>query len=136
METHRSLAPRLAENELAGAYQRSASLLMPVLAATASNALLEAMAAGCPIVCTRSPALVDEYLGDRSDSFEVGDWDTAVARLLHYVRDPVSRAAKSRALISRARRFDWSNLRRRYARAYGEILASTRPTQPASKIRG
>jgi len=120
-----AVAPPLTEPELAAAYDEAAALLMPVLDATASNALLEAMSAGCPVVCSAAPSLVDEYIGDRVDAFEADDHATAVEHLLRYVADPEARAARSRKLRARAQRFDWRLLASQYAAAYAE-LAGTR----------
>jgi glycosyltransferase involved in cell wall biosynthesis len=116
-------APRLPERELARAYDRAAALLLPVFDGTASNALLEAMAAGTPVVCTKAPALL-EYLGDGVDAFEEGDDQAAVARLLSYATDPARRAARSRDLMERVLQFDWATLERRYARTFGDIAQS------------
>ena len=120
-----TVAPPLSEPELAAAYDASAALLMPVLEATASNALLEAMSAGCPVVCSAAPSLVDEYIGDRVDAFEQDDHERAADHLLRYVADPDARAARSERLRARARRFDWHVLAPQYAAAYAE-LAGTR----------
>lgn len=119
-----AVAPALSERELAAAYDESAALLMPVLDATASNALLEAMSAGCPVVCSAAPSLVDEYIGDRVDAFEADDHEAAVARLLRYVADPQRRATRSGTLRARAQRFDWRLLASRYAAAYAELAGT------------
>lgn len=116
--------PRVSEAELANMYERSAAVLLPFREATASNALLEAMAAGCPVVCPRLPSLVDEYLGDDSDAFEAGRYDIAAARLLHYVRHPSDREAKKQELIARADAFDWSRLKQPHATIYEEVAAN------------
>jgi glycosyltransferase involved in cell wall biosynthesis len=116
--------PRVSESELAAKYHQSAVVFLPFLQATASNSLLEAMAAGCPVVCPRLPSLVEDYLPDDSDCFEPGRYDVALSRLLHYVRDPAAREAKSRTLIARAARFDWAGLRESYAAAYEDVARS------------
>lgn len=110
--------PWVPEAELAALYDGAAAVFLPFLEATASNALLEAMAAGCPVVCPRLPSLLDEYLGDDRDAFDPDQPGDAVARLLCYARDPVARAARSRELIGRAAEFDWARLKPRYVAAY------------------
>jgi glycosyltransferase involved in cell wall biosynthesis len=104
------LGPRVSEAELVRHYDEAVALLLPVLDGTASNALLEAMSAGCPVVCPRLPAMV-EFLGDDEDCYPPGDEDVAVARILSYVRNPAARRARSAVLRRRAKRFDWAWMR-------------------------
>jgi glycosyltransferase involved in cell wall biosynthesis len=122
-DLHIELPPRVSESELARLYDRAAAVCLPFLNATASNALLEAMAAGCPIICPSVPSLVDEYLGDDSDTYPPGDYETAAARILHYVENPVAREARKSELTSHASAFDWSALKPRYIAAYAEVEA-------------
>jgi glycosyltransferase involved in cell wall biosynthesis len=115
--------PRVSESELTELYDRAAAVFLPFLDATASNALLEAMAAGCPVVCPRLPALVDEYLRDDSDTFAVGQYDVAAALLLRYVRSPADRDAKSRTLLAKAEEFDWARLKPRFEAVFKDVAA-------------
>ncbi|MDA0167669.1 glycosyltransferase [Solirubrobacter taibaiensis] len=110
-----SVCPRLSEDALARVYDGAAALLMVVRDATASNAVLESMAAGCPVVFNESPALV-EYVGDTIDAF--ANEEEAVMRVLHYADDVRARSARSEVLMDRAERFDWARLAGRYRRAY------------------
>jgi glycosyltransferase involved in cell wall biosynthesis len=114
---------RVSEDELVRLYQSAAAVFLPFLEATASNALLEAMAAGCPVVCPHRPSLVHEYLGDDVDTFPAGSLDVAVARLQHYVGNPAARDARSRTLAQRAERFDWNVLAPRYDAVYADAAA-------------
>jgi glycosyltransferase involved in cell wall biosynthesis len=125
------IASRVSESDLAVRYDRAAALVLPVIDATASNALLEAMSAGCPVICPALPSLVDEYLGDASDAYQPGRYDQAVARALAYVQQPHQRAAKPPTLITRAALFDWTRLRPRLDHAYHQTLRHAARLDPA-----
>lgn len=116
------IASRVSETDLATRYDRAAALVLPVLDATASNALLEAMSAGCPVICPNLPSLAGEYLGDDSDTYQPGRHDQAVTHALAYIRQPGRRAEKSRALMERAALFDWARLRPRLTGTYDKII--------------
>jgi glycosyltransferase involved in cell wall biosynthesis len=130
------LSPRLPEAELARHYHRSAALLLAVHDATASNALLEAMAAGCPVICSRLPSLVEEYLGDECDAFEHRSCDGAVDRVLRYINDPARRSTRAHTLIRRAQRFDWGQLLPRYALTYEQIRVAAATRRPVDTAAG
>jgi glycosyltransferase involved in cell wall biosynthesis len=115
--------PRVSEVELASLYHRSAAVFLPLTQATASNALLEAMAAGCPIICPRMNSLTDEYLGYESDSFEIGQYEVAAEKILYYIKNPSARIAKQNELLKRVEEFDWAYIKERFARVYQDILS-------------
>jgi glycosyltransferase involved in cell wall biosynthesis len=121
-DSHIDVLPRVSECELVEMYQRSAAVFLPFMDATASNALLEAMSAGCPVICPRMPSLIG-YLGDDSDSFDPGRYDIAASRILHHVRNPSERDARARCLMARAEAFDWSRLKPQYEAIYDHVVA-------------
>ncbi len=118
------VTPRVDEAQLARFYDRAVALMLPVLDLTASNALLEAMAAGCPIICPRLPAAA-EYLPDDSDTYEQGDYHTAALRAVHYHESPAHRASRSLELVRRSEMFDWEQLRPRLQAVYRALTERT-----------
>ena len=110
-------------------YHRSAVVFLPFMDATASNALLEAMAAGCPVVCPRFSSLRD-YLIDDSDTFEAGHYEVAAARILQYVSCPANRIARANALMARAEDFEWSRLKPRFAAIYAAVAGQPARATP------
>ncbi len=111
---------RVSEGDLLTLYNQAAAILLAVSDATASNALLEAMAAGCPVVAPKLPSLT-EYLGDSRDLYTPERPQEAVALLRRYAHDPLKRAIRSRQLASRAGRFDWRALRPQYEAVYQSL---------------
>ena len=71
--------------QLSGLYRRAALFLFPSLYEGYGMPVLEAMAAGCPVVCSTAPALVEVAGG---------------AALLAPARDPEALAAHCRALLA------------------------------------
>ncbi len=107
----------MTEDDLVQIYRSCAALVLPVVDATASNALLEAMACGCPVVSPNLPALV-EYLGDATDAYPPGRYDVAAATVLDYIRDPARRRTRGRQLARRAARLDWKRIQPRLEAVY------------------
>lgn len=86
------------------------------------NAVLEAMAIGCPLVVSSVPAH-REMLDDDSARFvDPHDPEAVAAALLEVLRDPV--AARARAACARRRAEAWSvmNVVQEYDRVYRQII--------------
>ncbi len=114
------IVDRLSEAELAATYRSASALFLPVLDGTASNALLEAMAAGCPVICPDLPGFVEDYIGDREDSYAPGNAQAAVDKLDRST-DESWRRRRAVVLADRARHFDWRRLRGQYLDAYATV---------------
>jgi starch synthase (maltosyl-transferring) len=94
------------------------------------NAILEAMAAGLPIVATPAEG-VSELLAESSGQVVVPFGDTAglIARISRLVQDPAGRQTIGEANRRRAfQAFPLSATTDRYARLYADLLASTPET--------
>jgi glycosyltransferase involved in cell wall biosynthesis len=115
------LAGRLGEEALAEAYAGALLFLFPSRWEGFGLPPLEAMAAGCPVVCSGAASL-PEVVGeagvllppDRPER-----WIQTVRRLL---ADPEERDALSRAGRERASRFTWEATAERTVRAYRGAL--------------
>jgi glycosyltransferase involved in cell wall biosynthesis len=75
------------------------------------NVLLEAMAAGKPILCSSRPPM-PEFGGDAVWYFEPSNVEELAARLLQLLREPDTRAQLGARAAERSRRYDWDETAR------------------------
>jgi glycosyltransferase involved in cell wall biosynthesis len=108
------------DDELRSAYRSADAAVFALEAATANNAVLEAMACGLPIVATDVGG-TREYLG--ADAVLCPDHDPeALAQALEQVLDDQRLAHDlSERIRARARRFDYAATAQEMARAYHSI---------------
>ncbi len=92
----------ISNQELISLYHTSHLLFLPLLDATANNAILEAMACGLPMFLTDLPA-TRIYAGDAADFFSGGEPDLIVDGIVTLAGDPdhlrdTSERARNRAI--------------------------------------
>ncbi len=123
--------PMLSDPSLLRLYRECDLLALPLRAATANNALLEAASCGLPIVTTDLPA-TREYLGDEGALFAPrGDAGGFIASLDAALGDADWRRRAGGALRARmVDRFDWKKIARRHAELYAGVLE-----EPAARSR-
>jgi glycosyltransferase involved in cell wall biosynthesis len=98
-------------DELPAAYHHALAVVFASEAENCPNALLEAMAAGKAIACSRRPPM-PEFGADAVEYFEPAD-DAELARLLlRLLREPELRARLGAAAERRSQRYDWDETAR------------------------
>ncbi len=108
---------RVPETDLDALYRSAAALIFPSAYEGFGNPVLEAMARGCPVVCTDAGAL-PEVLGEAGLMVPVarpGALAAAVARVLD---EPGLADSLREAGVARAARFSWLDAGRELAAAY------------------
>jgi glycosyltransferase involved in cell wall biosynthesis len=129
--------------ELEMLYRRTEGLVMPTLYEAGSFPIREAIRAGCPIICSDVPPLVEDlkWAGAEALMFDPHN-PRDVARALHeLLADPVSarrRAAPFRNQVGAA--FDWKKTAAGYLDAFQDAITShrrrSRPPAPAPTPSG
>lgn len=113
----------LNDEELREVYQSASCLLMTVDAATANNAILEAMACGLPIV-SEDVGGISEYTGrDAAILCPAGSVDDLMSELLKLRAHPIHAAKLGFAGRSRALELNWSTAGQNMVRLYEKVLA-------------
>ncbi|MBN2106689.1 MAG: glycosyltransferase family 4 protein [Deltaproteobacteria bacterium] len=113
----------ISESQLLKLYTESELLLLPLVDATANNAILEAMACGLPVVTTDVGG-ISLYTGRQGAILvERGDVSAMRDEALRILHDEETRRDMARAARAQAETFDWpaiaGQLRRLYEQLYG-----------------
>jgi glycosyltransferase involved in cell wall biosynthesis len=113
----------LETREIRALMAASAALVLPSLEEGFGLPVVEAMAAGLPVVCSRGSAL-EEVAGDAATL--VNPLDTrSIASGMETILDDKARAEKQRALgLERSRHFDWDIAAARTLEFYRRVLGS------------
>jgi glycosyltransferase involved in cell wall biosynthesis len=113
---HRNIADDL----LRTLYQEADVLFLPLVKATANNALLEGLASGLPVISTRLPS-IEAYVGDAEtvliDRNEPDACADAIRRLSD---DPEARRRMGQSSRKRAEQLDWRRIATQYEEVYGQ----------------
>ncbi len=112
--------------ELPAAHHHSLIGIFASEAENCPNALLEAMAAGKPILCSRRPPM-PEFGGDAVWYFDPSNVEELSALLLRLLRDADARARLGAAAAQWSQRYDWDHTARATWAALGTLGQSRRP---------
>jgi len=111
---------RVGDDELAALYAGATALVYPSLYEGFGLPVLEAMAAGCPVICSRAGAL-PEAAGDAGLLVEPGDAASLAEAMRRLASDPALRRELSERGRARAAGFSWARTAERTLEVYERI---------------
>ena len=114
--------PTLSEAQLVCVLQAARALLQPSLVEGFGIPALEAMACGCPVIASDTPALL-EVLGGAGLHAAVGD-SAGLAAAMNRLRDGALRAELRERGLERARAFSWDTAASQTLEVYREAAAA------------
>mgnify|MGYP002078614938 CR=1 FL=1 len=117
-----TLLPFLDDHAMLRAYQQADILVMPLLDATANNAILEAMACGTPVLtnCTGgTPDYIDTSCNYVVEQRDLDEW---VAMLVHIAGNRDALAANRKSVRVWAESLSWESVAHQYRAMYRSAL--------------
>ncbi|HZS23508.1 MAG TPA: glycosyltransferase family 1 protein [Gaiellaceae bacterium] len=105
-------------DELVSLYRRASALVFPSLYEGFGQPPLEAMACGCPVVCSNVASL-PEVCGDAARYFDPHDVDEIADAVLDVLTDPEPWRERG---LARAAEFTWERTARAHEEVYRELL--------------
>ena len=119
-----TVVERASDDELRAAYHRSTVAAFAFTDMTASNALLEAMAAGLPIVATDVGGIRD-YLDEESGALcRPGDAESFAGAVCALLADPSAADRRRQAVLLRAQKYDYYVIAANLREIYASLLAT------------
>ena len=115
--------------ELVALYNRAEALVFPSLYEGFGLPVLEAMACGCPVLCSNVTSL-PEVAGDAALFVKPSDTDDIARAMRHLIADQPLRQSLSERGVQRAALFDWRKMVVETVLAYREIA----PWLPDTKL--
>jgi glycosyltransferase involved in cell wall biosynthesis len=113
--------PALSEEEMPLLYGAALALLYPSSYEGFGLPVLEAMAAGCPVLASNATS-IPEVAGEAAELIAPEDFDGWRETTLSIIRDDLRRREMSRRGIARASRFSWEECARRTLAVYARVL--------------
>lgn len=110
----------VAAEELVALYNRAEALVFPSLYEGFGLPILEAMACGCPVLCSNTTA-PPEVAGDAALLLPPNDDAAIAAAMRRIVEDPALQQSLSERGIRHATLFDWQKMAAETVRLYAEI---------------
>lgn len=124
----------VSDEELVRSYRSADVLLMPLLSATANNALLEGMSCGLPVIATDVGG-VGEYVDqDCAVLVAPGDAQGMTCAVMDLIGDRSRRERMALASRRRALSFDWAHVAERQLDVYRQALAQPRTRDPSAPL--
>jgi glycosyltransferase involved in cell wall biosynthesis len=108
--------------QIAALYRQAVAFVMPSLHEGFGLPILEAMACGCPVVCSGEGAL-GEVSGDAAMHSSVGDAKCLASSIRQLLLQPSERARLREIGLQRAQRFTWKRAAEATIAVYREVLA-------------
>ncbi len=119
--------PSLPADDLVALYKSADAFVFPSHVETFGIALVEAMAAGLPVITTDGPGCRDIIgRGQYGDMVGVGDVGALAAAMSRMVSDRGHAAERAEQSRARARDFAWSAVVDRYVETYASVMGEAR----------